>query len=166
MSARLQQNPSSRFSRKVDIRKQVPEQEQRQSGVTYRAATKVAAKNLRPKIWVRTHIRFLSLLWPHRYIEKDGRCGCGWDGIRWVQLKLYSGHENLSRLGVTNWRECVWKMSVGLYLVSNLYTTVFVSLFTVKLGSLTNSAISCSKHTCATSAFYIWKSGVDIAHFS
>ena len=38
------------FSRKVEIRKQVPQQQQRQlqqqqSGVSYRAATKVVAKN-------------------------------------------------------------------------------------------------------------------------
>ena len=47
MSAKLQQNPSSRFFRKVEIRKQVPQQQQQQkSGVSYRTATKVAAKKL------------------------------------------------------------------------------------------------------------------------
>ena len=36
------------FSKKVEIRKQVPQQEQKQqqSGGSYRAATKVAAKNI------------------------------------------------------------------------------------------------------------------------
>ena len=37
------------FSRKVEIRKQVPQQQQQQqqqSGVSYSAATKVAAKNI------------------------------------------------------------------------------------------------------------------------
>ena len=36
------------FSRKVDIRKQVPQKQQQQSGVSYRAATKVAAKKHDP----------------------------------------------------------------------------------------------------------------------
>ena len=47
MSAKLQQNSSSHFPEKFEIRKQVPQQEQQQqkSGVSYRAATKVAANN-------------------------------------------------------------------------------------------------------------------------
>ena len=77
MSANLQQNPSSYYLEKLKKESQQEQQQQQQSGVSYRAATKVAAKNV--AIHTMSILRYL--VWKPLVWGNDGYSDKLWDGL-------------------------------------------------------------------------------------
>ena len=94
-------------------------------------------KNLRPKIWARTHTPlhvFSLLLWLTRCVQRG-------KGVR-LQREKVDTAETLQ------WPRAFFSdISVGLNLGSNVYTTVFCVSILRGIGALTNSAISSWKDT-------------------